>query len=284
MSNMIRVAYYKALKHGLSAAVAVLRPLRPLIPEPIRKKLRGHHKSMDVRFAFSPLNQLDQKIASAKGENYLSWYARYKNKESTEETPQALARHYATGGEDLIICKSFGLLPRHRLHEFGTGKGRSAQHFVAYLDPGKYSGNDASAAMLGLCERRLNELGLTDSKRPRLIVNSDNSMDWLGEKVDFIWNYAVITHVPPEDAEAIVGNTAKLMHSSSIFLCSYTENGQKTDERYSHKDWLFSPEFFRDVASRHGLKVEDVSDRLPPVKRLRDYRDHHEVLLKFTLA
>ncbi|MBM3516280.1 MAG: class I SAM-dependent methyltransferase [Alphaproteobacteria bacterium] len=287
MASAPRAVLLQAVRSVWAISASTLLLLRPLVPKRLRKALRGRHKSMHVKFIRGPLHMLDIEIAKARGVPYVQWYADYKDREGAErpfEDPSVQAI-YQSGAEDVEICRRFGLQPHSRLHEFGVGKGRSAQHFVSFLDPGKFSGNDASENQLRFCRQRLDALGLTATKQPRLFRNGDNSMAWLnGEKVDFIWTYAVFTHMPLEDVRAVVANARHMMHGPTVFLASFCENAEQTVERYTHKDWLYNYACFEQMAAENGYDLEDATEHIPAVKRRRDYlRFHRERLVKFTL-
>ena len=152
----------------------MLGTLRILIPEPIRKKLRGRHNSIKTRFWDNPRELLTLKLYQLKGKSYLQWYAERLDRfaESDSAVSSGMAdthRYYLSGDEDLELLIDLGLKPEHKLFEMGCGFGRSAQHFVRYLGEKNYVGSEISRGRLRQCEELLRHRGLMD-KQPELLV------------------------------------------------------------------------------------------------------------------
>jgi len=223
------------------------------------------------------------------GRSYLRWYADTLDGWVESRDPTFLARKRAaletSGVEDLELLKSFGMRRDSTLHEFGCGQLRSALHFAEFLDPGNFSANDASKGRidlgLALFGERLNP------RKPTLIVNPDNSFDWLGGKTfDFLWCHAVFGHMPAEDVEDTIRNVHKAMHAGSIFLFTHDEPrlqiADATDDivRVDARNWLQSFAYFRKLATRYGMAIEDVSGTLKSYPSFRA----HMCLAKMTLA
>ena len=223
------------------------------------------------------------------GRSYLRWYADTLDGWVESRDPAFLARKRAvletSGVEDLELLKSFGMRRDSTLHEFGCGQLRSALHFAEFLDPGKFSANDASKGRidlgLDLFGDRLNP------RNPKLIVNFDNSFDWLGgRKFDFLWCHAVVGHMPAEDVATTIGNVRKAMHAGSIFLFTHDEPRLQipdtADEivRVDARNWLQSFAYFQKLADKYGMVIEDVSSALKSYPSFRS----HMCLAKMTLA
>ena len=228
-------------------------------------------------------------IYRATGRSYLRWYADTLDRWTESRDPEFLARKRAvleeSGAEDLAVLKSFGMQPGSTLHEFGCGQLRSALHFVEFLEPGHFSANDASKGRI--------DLGLAlfgdriNPRRPMLIVNPDNSFDWLnGRTFDFIWCHAVLGHMPAEDVEDTVRNVRKAMHRDSMFLFTHDEPRLQipdtTDEivQIDSRNWVQSLSYFRRIGAKYGLVTEDVSAAIRPYASYRG----HICLAKMTLA
>ena len=262
---------------------------RAILPTPVLVWLRGSPNaggrkgSVRQRFLYDRRERLQLWFHQLRGGKYLDWYA--KRLDSFAQTtrisslaPDDIAEkrmleYLATGYRDLDLLKGFGMKPEHKLHEIGVGQGRAAQFFVDYLEPGNYSGNDISQERLRMAEELLG-LKHLDEKKPNLIVNRDNSFDWLdGRKVDFIWANAVFGHMPPEDVEGIIANIAKVMHETTAFY--YTVRGATADtevRRGSVKDWMRDHAFWENLAGRYNFQVELVDVELPADYVPRDAR------------
>ena len=165
-----------------------------------------------------------------KGGNYLTWYAKRLDDGYIHATDiqNALPRKdlLDSGKDDLDVAISLGLGAQHRLHEFGCGFLRATHHFVRYLEPGKYSANDASAQHMEHGRMAVSKYygeDLFSVRKPIFVVNRDNTFDWLdGEKVDYIWCGAVLPHMPEPDIEEFFDNVKKAMHGETVFLFTYS--------------------------------------------------------------
>ncbi|RVU38813.1 methyltransferase [Hwanghaeella grinnelliae] len=284
---------FSAILSGLIALYScffhILRPLRALIPESVRVKLRGQHTSMDANLYRIPAMALEQFAYRLRGKTYVEWYANFKEREADADRRSdapvlnqgALERIYATGHEDLEILKALGLLPDHYLHEVGCGRGRTTQHLVAYLEPGHYSTNDLAIDSLNEAKTRLEQLGLM-TRNPELLHTLDNSFSWLKRKMDFIWCYGVFTHMPLEDVAEILANARPHLKPGGAFLASFTAHVSGQSFRLSHKDWYFSVEEMVRISEEAGYEVEDISHLEPEIKKPRFEGDAVAKLLKLT--
>jgi SAM-dependent methyltransferase len=241
--------------------------LRKLLPEPVKRRLRGKHDSIKSRFWDYPRELVEIQLYRARGKGYLQWYAdrlnRFAHGDSAVQSGMADShRYFKSGDEDLELFREAGLKPHHVFLEIGCGFGRSAQHFVGYLEQGKYTGGDPSAERLRQCRELLNHRGVM-AKNPQLAVIPNNLFEWVGGKTfDYIWAGAVFTHVPAEDLAVIFANVRKVMHKDSQFLFTYTENSEKTIERFLSKDWYYNFPMFQDFAARYGFRAENLSHML----------------------
>lgn len=263
--------------------------------ENVRRCLRGSHNSIRHRFIGDPMERLSLFVHTTKGGTYLDWYAKRLDK-FARETAQAskdsprwkrFVEHYmARKPYDLEILKSFGMLPEHKLHEFGMGFGRAAQYFIDYLNCGNFSANDSSGERVSLGLEYLRERNLLAEKEPLVVVNTDNTFDWVNDrKVDFIWAFSVFGHMPPDDVrEVILNMKSKIMHEDTIFLFTIAnlEVDTVTDateskyvkqapserdrtkgvKRESVKDWWHLLDWYRAIGDEYGLEFEDVSEVL----------------------
>ncbi|MDP6953936.1 MAG: class I SAM-dependent methyltransferase [Alphaproteobacteria bacterium] len=243
------------------------------MPAALLNWLRGESKSVRYRFWYGPMEYLSLRLHRLRGGDYLTWYAgrmdgfvNFETLESGDSDALRQFEYYMNGDPNSLgIVKGFGLEPHHTLHEFGVGFLRTAQHFIEYLDAGNFSGNDASKARIEFGSEYLRRKMAFDAKRPQLIVNTDNSFDWMGDrKVDYFWSLAVFTHMPPEDIEETFKNMRKILKPDSVILFSYSEKDASCSvERLNVKDWWHNFAFYADLAARYGFEIEDVSEAMP---------------------
>ena len=249
---------------------------RMVLPQSVVLWLRGDFTSVRQRFVRDKIEQLQLLCHRMAGGDYLTWYARRldgfaRNADYINEA------HHKTGFHDLETMKRLGLKPYHTLHEFGCGSLRSAQYFARYLELGNLSVNDASGERIAAGRRYLLAKGFDfENHRVAVIVNTDNSLDWVGRKVDFIWCHAVFVHMPESDIEEVLRNLKKIMHGKSEFIFTYSEKPGETRPccRMGVKDWWHTHAFFERLAGHNRLKIEDLSahianrDGYNPVNRM----------------
>jgi len=246
---------------------------RALLPVGTIRWLRGDTNSVRQRFWYGPKEQLGLALHRVTGGSYLDWYARrmdsfvdFSRLESGDpEAIRSFEYHMSTSRNDLVVARHFGLAPHHKLHEFGVGFLRTGQHFIEFLDPGNFSGNDASGQRIKFGTEYIRRHIDIDAKRPLLITNTDNSFDWLdGRKVDFVWSLAVFTHMPQQDIDETIKNVRKILKPGAIFLFTYSEkDAGSAVVRMNAKDWWHSYDFFEGIAARYGFHIEDVTEALP---------------------
>ncbi|MBE90539.1 MAG: hypothetical protein CMM76_14005 [Rhodospirillaceae bacterium] len=240
-----------------------------LVPESTKILLRGDYNYCSARFIDRPRDWLALQTQRLLGKNFLNWYARRldqaANQVSTGEGGKHLKAHemMKTGREDLEVAKRFGLKPEHSLFEFGTGFGRSAQHFISYLKKKQYCGNDISKGRVRQMTEYFELIGLSN-KEPEILVTADNTFDWLnGRKFDYVWTMAVLSHMPDEDVVAFFKNARKIMHENSTLLALDTHiEGYNDVFRYNAKDWFRPPEWYCDAIESVGLVAQNATDKM----------------------
>ena len=268
----------KIEKYTAKPRTGFIPTVKRLLPEALQGPARSVlHAYMRVRARFNE-RKLWVKLwlHKKRGGSYIDWYgdtldAGVKPVEYIQEKLSDWINE--SGQEDLVIIKRLGLKPRHTLHEFGSGFLRSGHHFIRYLEKGNYSGNDASGGRVENARRLFPEL--IAEKGAKLHVNRDNSLDWVGRKVDYIWSHAVFGHMPEEDIEETIKNMRNVMHDDSVLLFSYDPPfGDKKDltvHRQDSRNWSHSLDFYREIGERYGLTTEDVSSN---VRDCESWRSH----------
>jgi SAM-dependent methyltransferase len=258
---------------------------RAILPEAVRRALRGSSNSVRNRFYDHPVQRLSLWWHYKKGGTYLDWYsARLEKANENDHVSEIdvndkLRNYLETGFADLDVLKNFGMEPKHRFHEIGFGHGRSAKFIIEYLDEGKYSGNDITLARVKFARDLVEKFGLSD-KNPALIHNQDNSFDWVDDTpVDFLFANAVFGHMPPEDVEEILQNMKKIMKPGSVFLFTWSNRKDKQSlSRLSVKDWLRNEVYWEQLAQKYGYECEHVSEVLPD-----KYVPRFAALTKYTI-
>lgn len=241
---------------------------RSILSEEQIKRLRGDRKSVHARFVLDPKERLNLFLHRLRGGTYLSWYAARQDRHALRrrtEDPSVHDSYYESGIEDLEIIKKLGVKPHHMVHEFGCGSLRTARFFIDYLDEGNYSANDTSGERIEFGKDRWRREGrtLVEDKKPLLIASTDNTFNWMdGRKVDFIWCHAVFGHMPPEDIDETIGNMKTILKPGGAIIFTYGENPYTEDKviRTSVKDWYHSLDYFKNLAAKYGMSIEECSE------------------------
>jgi hypothetical protein len=274
-----------------TAAGRIAGAVKSLLPPALHAPARALWRRLYALADIWPETKLYLHLAWHRltGRSYLRWYADTLDGWVESRDPEFLARKRAalaeSGADDVAVLRGFGMLPTHTLHEYGCGQLRSALHFAEYLEPGNFSANDSSKGRIDLGMDLFGDR--LRPRRPTLIVNDDNSFDWLqGRKFDFLWCHAVFGHMPQEDVEDTLRNLPKAMHADSVFYFTYDEPSLQVPDakdeiiRVDARNWMQSFAFFERVAKRHGMRIEDVSAAIRPYPSYRS----HICLARITLA
>jgi hypothetical protein len=263
----------------MGVANTISMTARAILPPRAIKWLRGDFKSVQGR-----LNAQRELIKlhchKLRGGSYIEWYTKRMDGFAAEAAidPATKRLYHDSGIVDLETLKLLGMKPTDKLHEFGCGFLRSAYFFIDFLDTGNFSANDTSGERIrtGIDYIRLTYGFDVPKKKPELIVNTDNSFDWLRRKPDIIWCHAVFTHMPPADIEDVIRNLKKVMTKGSVFYFTYSQKeGQRRElERMGAKDWWHRHGFFAGLAERHGLVIDDMTDF---IRSRGGYRPEHRL-------
>lgn len=168
---------------------------------------------------------------------------------------------YAVGGMWVQIGRlqfeflcSQGLLPEHRLLDFGCGSLRGGLRFIRYLEPGNYIGADISAEALSAGRAFLAEDGLED-RRPELILLRGRALEELqGRTFDYILAQSVLTHMPQEVIRDLFRDMKGLMTAETRFFATVFE-GAAYQVSADRLDFYYPPAMLAEMAREHGLEL-----------------------------
>ncbi len=234
---------------------------RAVLPSRVVLWLRGDHSSVRGRWIQKPLEDLNLCLSRLRGVSYLEWYARRLDDFTTVESPERrekFRKYMEDGREQFNVIKALGVQPHHAVHEFGLGMGRVAGFLVPYLTSGSFSGNDASGGRIRKGLDYLKQEKGIETDKFLVIVNKDNSFDWLkGRKADYIWCFAIFMHMPERDIEDVMKNVPKIMHDKTVFFFTYSEKDpNRLVDRMGSHDWWHSTNHFCNLADRYGFDME----------------------------
>jgi predicted TPR repeat methyltransferase len=154
-----------------------------------------------------------------------------------------------------------GMKPEHRLIDIGCGTLRGGIPLIDWLDPGHYSGLDVRADHLAEARRELEETGLA-SKKPKLVLSEDFSQLEF-EPADFIWAFAVLIHMSNPVLEECMAFVARHLKPDGTFFATVNvgEEGQPGFWR-GFPVMRHPPQFWDELAARHGMHCEDLGSVL----------------------
>ncbi|HTN98165.1 MAG TPA: class I SAM-dependent methyltransferase [Nordella sp.] len=105
--------------------------------------------------------------------------------------------------------------------DFGCGSLRVGQHFIDYLDTGRYLGLDIIDRFYrdGMS---LIEGNVILRRQPRfLVINTEALERAHGARADLIFSTAVLQHVPPAEVARFLGNIIGLMHRDTAAIIHF---------------------------------------------------------------
>lgn len=148
-----------------------------------------------------------------------------------------------------------GLRPGHTVLDIGCGTLRGGRHFIAYLEPGKYTGLDISPNALAHSARLVEREGLS-RKRPALLLDGDMKpgFEEFDSKFDFLLAQSVFTHLPEAQVEEFFAHAGRVMHAGSKFYFTFFSSPAPSQSGRENFSYPFG--FFEALADRYGFAIE----------------------------
>ena len=178
----------------------------------------------------------------------------------------AAARHALVGPPDLWEMKrrfqsdflrGAGLLPQHRLLDFGCGTLRGGIPLIAYLDQGHYAGVEVRRDVLDEGRRELTEAGLSE-KAPQLVHCERLPELDLGRRFDVVWAFAVLIHLDDGILDDAVAAVARHLDDDGVFFATANVGTEPPGRWQGFPVVHRRAPFYADVFRRHGLFMEDI--------------------------
>ncbi|MEX0776308.1 MAG: class I SAM-dependent methyltransferase [Phycisphaeraceae bacterium] len=136
-----------------------------------------------------------------------------------EEHHRFYGRPWCTGRAYFDFLIAHGLLPRHRVLDFGCGAGRLGIWLIPYLDAGHYVGVDHHWEAVAAFARYEAPLHGLAERRPRLVLDGSLDVTRLAQTFDVILDCFVSFHLTWEDRMKLYRGFVKaLQPNGRIFL------------------------------------------------------------------
>lgn len=123
--------------------------------------------------------------------------------------------------------------------DYGCGSLRVGQHFIEYLDAGRYLGLDIIDSFyrdgLAMIAGRV----IARSQPRFLVISAEALRRARAAKADLIFSTAVIQHVPPQELSRFFGNIIGLMHDTSTAIVHF--KSATATARIGANAWVHSP-------------------------------------------
>ncbi|HZS65411.1 MAG TPA: class I SAM-dependent methyltransferase [Xanthobacteraceae bacterium] len=196
---------------------------------------------------------------------YLEAYTADTDSRVAEDPHEAVGGQWEEIGQlqfDFLIRQ--GLLPAHSFFDLGCGTLRGGRHFIRYLNPGRYTGIDLSAAAIEYANALIKSEGL-ESKSPAILVSTEKNLKFerfAGQKFDYLLAQSVFTHLMPEHIAECFAHIGNIMHANSCFYFTFLES--ETALRYGNKTFSYPFRIFSEAGASHGLHVERCADYVHP--------------------
>jgi cyclopropane fatty-acyl-phospholipid synthase-like methyltransferase len=176
----------------------------------------------------------------------------------------------------LEALKKTGLLPHHKLLDFGCGAFRLGLFAIDYLDDGNYYGIDAFEPYVEIGRRLVVAGGIT--KQYHAMASRDFAFDRFETVFDFGIAQSVFTHMSGDECERCMAVLKKTMKPGGTFLFTFLIGapltrgmmyaGIQAMQRFAMND----PDFFAALASRHGATFERSDIPHPTAQQVAVFR------------
>jgi len=122
------------------------------------------------------------------------------------------------GKFQLELLKSFGLKPQHRLLDYGCGPFRAAEHFIPFLNAGRYHGFDVNSDFIDICHHEIQSRGW-HGQSPHFYNMAAFDPSTIG-LYDFIIAFSVFNHLDWQARKNFVSEIAmaRREHRQTVVL------------------------------------------------------------------
>lgn len=162
----------------------------------------------------------------------------------------------------LDSLKKVGLLPQHKLLDFGCGAFRLGLAAIDYLDDGNYFGIDAYPPYVEIGKKLVVVAGI--KKKYSALASKEFEFDKFDAKFDVGNAQSVFTHMSGEECGRCMVALKRVMKPGGVFLFTYLIGapvtrgmlylGAQAMQRFSMNEAAF----FANLGKPHGVQFESV--------------------------
>lgn len=157
----------------------------------------------------------------------------------------------------MAFLREHGLEPGHRFLEIGSGPLTLGIPMIGYLDKGCYTGIDVRASVNDIALKQIGRNHLA-GKNPRIVTSADFGATEIGEAAyDRIFSFSVLFHLTDELAGQLFARVARTLAPGGTYFGNINTDVEESE-------WLEFPfvrrdvGFYRDLAARHGLVLDEL--------------------------
>ena len=222
----------------------------------VLNKLRGPHRSIRFRFWEVPKENMKILIYRLRGRSWIDYYSDRMANHDSEALPTD-AEYLDVGKEFLSYLTEHGLLPEHRLLDYGCGILRGGLFFIPYLNPGNYVGVDISAGRLAQGRELMRHHGIPDDRYETYLVRDCSLKELKNEKFDYVWAHAVLMHMPEADIRHLLFSLKHHMAENSSFFFTYFPSeklGKSKVVKDQIRDFYYPTDHLRSIFDSMGYE------------------------------
>lgn len=163
-------------------------------------------------------------------------------------------------GKDVLeLLKRHGLMPGHRLLDFGCGPLRVGRWLIEYLSASRYFGIDPNAWLIEAAKKHEVSARVLKEKRPRFDTNGEFNLNVFGVKFDYVVISNVLLHAADWQLARIISGMGAVLARGGVGLGNIVYAAH-----YDGDEWLYpgiaghSLECLAGPAAIAGLKCEAV--------------------------
>jgi hypothetical protein len=156
---------------------------------------------------------------------------------TSDAVKKSVETHQKRGGAYFDVAINHGLKPYHNCIDYGCGSLRVGQHFIDYLDAQKYTGIDVVSDFYDAGISLLKP-GVIEQKQPRFAMISPATLEAARlTKPDFIFSFAVLKHVPPDELNLYFRSIVSMMTADTTAVITF--NPARKSTRTGGSIWNF---------------------------------------------